>query len=202
VSEASEALEDRLPPEPTRAIIGQIGHHLAHMAEMPYAIDELARDQYLRRNAFVDSYLLHFRALYYFLWGRKRTEVRCHDFVDSKKWQPPKTDATKRMRKLALIISQHRAHLARSRFEPTDQDLENLVGIPKFSAEFLAQVLLDYLDVLDDFISKLPDDKESGKDAWITAASAARYKTEVALGVCQADNPDKWRPLKSVQAEK
>jgi hypothetical protein len=47
----SDALENRLPPQPTRSIIGQITHQLAHMAEMRYAIDELGRDQYLRRNA-------------------------------------------------------------------------------------------------------------------------------------------------------
>jgi hypothetical protein len=103
------------------------------------------------------------------------------------------------MGKLALFIGQHRAHLIWSRFVPTDQDLENLVGIPKFSAEFLGRVLLDFLDILDDFISKLPDDKESGKRAWIGAAKGARYKAEVALGVRESDFPDKLKPLRSVQ---
>lgn len=56
---------------------------------MLYAIDE-AGYEYHRRTAFVDSFLIDFRALYYFLWGGKSTEVRCYDFVDIKKWQPPK----------------------------------------------------------------------------------------------------------------
>lgn len=43
--------------------------------------------------------------------------------------------------------------------------------------------LLEFLDILDDFISKLPDDKESGQRTWMTAAFSTRYKTEVALGV-------------------
>jgi hypothetical protein len=144
-------------PDPTTAIIGQIGLHLSRMAEMVYAIDE-AEYQDHRRTAFVDCFLLDFRALSYFLWGGKSTEVRCYDFVDIKNWQPRKTDATKRMHKLAVIVSKHRAHLSWSRFVPTDQDLQDLAGIPDFSAEFLGRVLLDLLDILDDFISKLPDD--------------------------------------------
>jgi hypothetical protein len=62
-------------------------------------------------------------------------------------------------------------------------------------------VLLDFLDLLDDFISKLPDGKEKGKSAWIGAACAARYKTEVALGVSDSDYPDNLKPLKGVQAQ-
>jgi hypothetical protein len=60
-------------------------------------------------------------------------------------------------------------------------------------------VLLDFLDVLDDFISKLPEGKESGKAAWIGAAGSAQYKTEVALGLRESDFPDNLKPLKSVQ---
>jgi hypothetical protein len=101
-------------PDPTTAIIGQIGLHLSRMAEMVYAIDE-AEYQDHRRTAFVDCFLLDFRALSYFLWGGKSTEVRCYDFVDIKNWQPRKTDATKRMHKLAVIVSKHRAHLSWSR---------------------------------------------------------------------------------------
>jgi hypothetical protein len=194
---SDDLLADRLPPEPTRAIIGQIAHHLSRMAEMLYAIDE-AGYEYHRRTAFVDAFLLDFRALSYFLWGGKSTEVRCYDFVDIKKWQPPKTDATKRMHKLVVIVSKHRAHLSWSRFVPTHQDLEQLDGIPRFSAEFLGQVLLDLLDILDDFISQLPDDKQSGKRAWISAAYAPRYKTEVALDLRESDDPDNLMPLKSV----
>ena len=198
----SGALEDLLPPEPTRSIIGQIAHHLSHMAEMVYAVDE-SRHDYHRRIAFVDSFLLDFRALYYFLLGtRDGDNAHRYDFVDIKTWQRPKTKATKRMDKLVLFIGQHRAHLSRSRFVPTDHDLELLVGMPRLDAEFLGQVLLDFLDILDDFISKLPDDKETGQRAWISAAMGARYKTEVALGVRESDFPDKWKPLKSVQAEK
>jgi hypothetical protein len=196
---SDDPLEDLLPPAPQRAIIGQIAHHLSHMAEMVYAVDEAGHD-YHRRIAFVDSFLLDFRALYYFLLGKRDgDDAHRYDFVDIKTWQRPKTDATKRMDKLVLFIGQHRAHLSWSRFVPTDQDLENLVGIPKLSAEFLGRVLLDFLDILDDFISKLPDDKESGKRAWISAAMGARYKTEVALGVRVSDFPDRWKPLRSVQ---
>jgi hypothetical protein len=198
----SDGLEDRLPPQPTRAIIGQITHHLSHMAKMLYAIDEAGNEQD-RRTAFVDSFLLDFRALYYFLLGPGTSKAvhRCC-FVDSKTWPRPKTDETKCMDKLVLTIGKHRAHLDWSRFVPTYQDLENLVGIPKFSAEFLGKVLLDFLDILDDFIDKLPEGQESGKRAWIGAAYAARYTTEVALGVRESDYPDTLKPLKSVQAEK
>jgi len=82
------------------------------------------------------------------------------------------------------------------------EDLGYLIGIPKFTAEFLGGVLLDHLDLLDDFIAKLPEGKESGKDVWIGSAFGARYKTEVTLGVRESDYPDKLKPLKSVQAEK
>ena len=54
------------------------------------------------------------------------------------------------------------------------EDLGYLVGIPKFTAEFLGGVLLDYLDLLDDFIGKLPEGKESGKDVWIGSAFGAQ----------------------------
>jgi hypothetical protein len=185
-----------------RAIIGQITHHLNHMAEMLYAIDE-AGYEYHRRIAFVDSFLIDFRALYYFLLGpRERGAAHRYDFVDIEKWQRPKTEATKRMDKLALFVSRHRAHLSWSRFVPTYQDLEHLVGIPKFSAEFLGRVLLDLLDILDDFIGKLPDDKGSGKWAWTGAAFNARYKTEIALGLRESDYPANFKPLKSVQASR
>jgi hypothetical protein len=151
----SDALENRLPPQPTRSIIGQITHQLAHMAEMRYAIDELGRDQYLRRNAFVDSFLLHFRALYYFLLGtRDGDDADRYDFVDIKSWQRPKTQATKRMDKLVLFISKYRAHLSMSRFVPEYQELEDTLGVRRISAEFLGGVLLDFLEILDDFIAQ------------------------------------------------
>ena len=198
---SDDPLQDLLPPEPQRAIIGQIGHHLSHLSEMVYAVDE-ARHDYHRRIAFVDSFLLDFRALYDFLLGPGDSkDAHRYYFVDKKTWPRPKTDATKRMGKLALFIGKHRAHLSWGRLVPTDQDLELLVGIPRLDAEFLGRVLLDFLDILDDFISKLPDDKESGKRAWISAAMGARYKTEVALGVRVSDFPDRWKPLKSVQEQ-
>jgi hypothetical protein len=87
---SDDPLEDRLPPDPTRAIIGQITHHLSHMAEMLYAIDE-ARYEYDRRTAFVDSFLLDFRALYYFLLG-PGTSKEAHRlyFVDKKRGRGPR----------------------------------------------------------------------------------------------------------------
>lgn len=114
--------------------------------------------------------------------GGKSTEVRCYDFVDKKRWQPPKTDATKRMHNLVVFISNHRAHLSRSRFVPPSEDLEELIGVRRITAEFLGEVLLNHLDLLDDFITKLPEGKESGKDAWIGAAFNARYKLKWRLG--------------------
>lgn len=173
------------------------------MAEMLYAIDELGRHQYLRRNAFVDSFLLHFRALCYFLLGQRDGDnAHRYDFVDIKTWQRPKTQATKRMDKLVLFISKYRAHLSMSRFVPEYQELEDLLGVRRISAEFLGGVLLDFLEILDDFIDKLREGKENGKDAWIGAAYNARYKTEVALGVRESDYPDNLKPLKSVQAKR
>lgn len=199
----SDALEDQLPPQPTRAIIGQITHHLSHMSEMLYAIDEAGMDQPHWRSAFVDSFLLDFRALYYFLLGqRDGDDAHRYDFVDVRTWQRPKTEATKRMDKLVLFISKYRAHLSMSRFVPEYQQLDDLIGVRRISAEFLGGVLLDFLEILDGFISKLPEGKEGGKDTWIGAAFSARYKTEVALGVRESDFPDALKPLKSVQAEK
>jgi hypothetical protein len=197
---SDDPLEDRPPPQPTRAIIGQITHHLDHMAEMLYAIDDKEANNHLRRTAFVDSFLLDFRALYYFLLDKRRdNDAHRYDFVDIKTWQRPKTDATKRMHKLVLFISKYRAHLSMSRFVPEYQELEDLLGVRRISAEFLGGVLLDFLEILDDFIDKLPEGKESGKAAWIGAAYNARYKTEVALGVRESDYPDSLQPLKSVQ---
>jgi hypothetical protein len=70
----SDELEDQLPQEPTRSIMGQITHHLDHMAAMLYAIHEAGHEHH-RRIAFVDSFLLDFRALYYFLWEARA--LRC-----------------------------------------------------------------------------------------------------------------------------
>jgi hypothetical protein len=136
------------------------------MAEMLEAIDEYDELNYHhhRRIAFVDSFLLDFRALYYFLLGpREKGDAHRFDFVDIKTWQRPKTEATKRMGKLVLFISKHRAHLSMSRFDPPYPDLEEWIGVPSITAEYLAQVLLDYLDILDEFIAHLPEGKESGK---------------------------------------
>lgn len=119
--------------------------------------------------------------------------------MDIKIWQRPKTEATKRMEKLALFVSKNRAHLSMSRFVPEYQDLESQLGVPGLSGEYLGRVLLDFLDVLDEFIAHLPDTKESGKGFWSGAAYNARYKTEIALGVRESDHPDRFKPLKSVQ---
>jgi hypothetical protein len=199
------SLPDWVPPQPTRGIVGQITHHLDHLAEMLYAIDEYDELNYHhhRRIAFVDSFLLDFRALYYFLLGpRTAGDAHRYDFVDIRAWQRPKTEATKRMDKLVLFISKHRAHLSMNRFVPEYQNLEDLIGVSQITAEFLGQVLLDYLDILDDFIAKLPEGAESGKGFWEGAAYNARYKTEIALGVQEYDYPDHFKPLKSVQAQR
>jgi hypothetical protein len=94
---------------------------------------------------------------------------------------------------LADFISKHRTHLSMERFDDPYRD----PGIPRLTAEFLGRTLLDYLDVLDDFIDHLPDTRESGKRAWISAAYGARYKTEVALGLRESDYPDHFKPLRS-----
>jgi hypothetical protein len=192
---------DWLLPSPTRGIIGQITHHLGHMAAMVYCIDENEGQDHDKQIAFVDSFLLDFRALYYFLLDRRQKgDAHRWDFLDSKAWQPPKTPATKHMRKLEDFISKHRAHLSMSRFVPEYQDLESLIGEPSITAEYLAGVLLDYLDILDSFIEKLPETRETGKEAWKGAAGTARNKIEVALGIRQSDYPESVKPLRSVQA--
>jgi hypothetical protein len=199
------SLPDWVPPQPTRGVVGQITHHLDHLAEMLYAIDEYDALDYHhhRRIAFVDSFLIDFRALYYFLLDRRTAgDAHRYDFVDIRAWQRPKTEATRRMDKLVRFISKHRAHLSMSRFVPEYHDLEDLIGVSQITAEFLGQVLLDYLDILDDFIDKLPEGTESGKGFWQGAAYSARYKTEIALGVRESDYPDHFKPLKSVQTQR
>jgi hypothetical protein len=201
----SDDWDSLMPPNPTRGIIGQITHHLDHMAEMLHAIDEYDELNYHhhhhRRIAFVGSFLLDFRALYYFLLGPgSATDAHRFDFVDIRTWQRPRTDATKRMDKLVLFISKYRAHLSKSRFDPPYQSLEDWIDVSNITAEYLGRVLLDYLDVLDEFIDNLSDTKVVGKGFWQGAAFSARYKTEVALGVRQSDYPDALKPLKSVQA--
>jgi hypothetical protein len=59
----------------------QITHHLSHMAEMLYAIDE-AGYEHDRRTACADSFLLVIRALYYFLLGARGKEAHRLWFVD------------------------------------------------------------------------------------------------------------------------
>jgi len=110
--------------------------------------------------------------------------------VDIKTWQRPKTEATKRMDKLVLFVSKHRAHLSMSRFVPEYQDLEDLIGVQSLTAEYLGRMLLDFLDVLGEFIAHLPDTKECGKGFWQGAAYSSRYKTEVTLGIRESDHPD------------
>jgi hypothetical protein len=65
------------------------------------------------------------------------------------------------MAMLADFTNKHGAHLSMSRFE--DTDLQRLLGVRRVTAKYLAERLLDYLDVLDSFIGNLPDTKESGK---------------------------------------
>jgi hypothetical protein len=198
-----DPFEDIFPPQPTRSIIGQITSSLDHLANMLHYIDECYDDNHHLRIACTDSFLLDFRMLYYFLLdNRQGTDAHRFDFLDIKAWQRPKTDATKRMAKLADFISKHRAHLSMSRFAPEYQNLEEILGVKKLTAEYLGRVLLDYLNVLDDFIDKLPDTRESGKRAWLGAAGSARYKTEVALGSREPDYPESCKPLKSVAARK
>jgi hypothetical protein len=159
-----------------RGVIGQITHHLDHMAEM---------------------------LLYYFLLGpREKGDAHRYDFADIKTWQRPKTDATKRMDKLVNFISKHRAHLSMTRFDPPYPDIEELIGVRSITAEFLGQVLLDYLDILDSFIAALPEGTEKGKGLWQGAAYSARHKTEISLGVRESDHPEHLKPLKSVAARK
>jgi hypothetical protein len=194
---------EELPPEPKRSIIGQVTFHLNHLANMLYCIDE-HHDEFHVRIACTDSFLLDFRALYYFLLenrDKKRRDAHRLDFLDEKSWQPKKkhSEAAKRMATLAVFISKHRAHLSYSRFEPEYQSLQDVLRVRRLTAEYLGQVLLDYLEFLDDFIDKLPDTGESGKRAWIGAAGSARYKTEVALGLRDSDFPEKLKPLPSVQ---
>lgn len=187
-------------PQPTRSIIGQVTSSLDHLANMLCYIDEYYDENHDLRVACTDSFFLDFRMLYYFLLeNRQGTDAHRFDFLDIKAWQRPKTDAaTRRMAKLADFISKYRAHLSMSRFVPEYQALEDVLGVKRLTAEYLGHVLLDYLDVLDDFIDKLPDNRGSGKRGWLGAAGNARYKTEVALGLRESDYPQSLQPLKSV----
>jgi hypothetical protein len=125
---------------------------------MVYAIDEIREDHHSWRIAVVDSFLLDFRALYYFLLGRReKGDAHRFDFADIRTWQRPSTEAIKRMHKLVDFISKHRAHLSNRRFTAEPESLELLIGVRRISAEFLAQTLLDYIEILDSFIDALPD---------------------------------------------
>jgi hypothetical protein len=81
---SDDPLEDLLPPAPQRAIIGHYRHHLSHMAEMVYAVDEARHDDH-RRIAFVDSFLLDFRALYDFPLGPGDSRARIASTSSTKK---------------------------------------------------------------------------------------------------------------------
>jgi hypothetical protein len=198
----TDPLEAELPPEPARSIIGHITYSLAHLADMVSYVDEYTGDvqHHHLRIACTDSYLLYFRMLYLFLLEDRssgRKDAHRSDFLDRRTWQPDKKSVgARRMAMLADFTSKHRAHLSMSRFE--DTDLQHLLGVRRMTAEYLARILLDYLDVLDSFIARLPDTKESGKRAWIGAAYGPRYKIEVGLGLRQSDYPDKIMPFKSV----
>jgi hypothetical protein len=122
-------------------------------------------------------------------------DVHRLDFVDIKSWQRPKTDTTKVMAKLVLFISKYRAHLSRVRIAPTYRDPENFLDVPELGSEFLSHVFLDFLDILDNFIDKLPDDEESGKRAWISATSTARHKVEVSPSARVSDFIDSLTSL-------
>jgi hypothetical protein len=166
---------------------------------MLYLIDEYSYENNSLRVACTHSFLIDFRLLYGFLLGsRQKSDAHRLDFLDVKAWQRPKTESTKRMAKLADFISKYWAHLSMTRFEPQYQNLESILGVRRLTAEYLDRVLLDYLDVLDGFIAKLPDTRDSGKGPWLGAAYNARYKTEVALGIRESDYPDSLGPLKSV----
>lgn len=165
-----------------RSIIGQMSHHLDHMANMLQYIDEYEYANHDLCIACTDSFLLDFRALYGFLLGQRGgRDAHRYAFLTMKEWQRPKTAATKRLDSLAKFVSKHRAHLSESRFIQPRQSLQEVLGVPSLAPEYLAQALLDYLDVLDQFIGRLPD--SIGKAAWQSAVFNARYKTEVQLGI-------------------
>ncbi len=136
-------LDDMFPPQPVRSIIGQITASLGHLANMLRYIDEYYYDNHDLLVACTDSFLLDFRMLYYFLLEKRRSaDAHRVDFLDLKGWQRPKTDATKRMAKLADFVSKCRAHLSMSRFVPPYQELEEVLGVKGLTAEYLGRVLL------------------------------------------------------------
>lgn len=133
--------------------------------------------------------------MYYFLLDDNRDARDAHrfDFLDIKQWQPNKKSVgAKKAAALADFISTHRAHISMGRFNPP------YLVVPKLTAKYLGGIVLDYLDILDDFIAHLPDTRESGKKAWAAAAYGPRYRTEVGLGLRKSDYPDTTKPFKSV----
>jgi hypothetical protein len=159
---------------PSRGVIGQMTHYLDHMAEMMYAVDWIGDRNHDYQIAFVDSFLLDFRAVYYFLLGRReKGDAHRYDFVSIQEWQRPSTDATKRMYKLVDFISKHRAHLSMSRFTQPRRDLEFWIGVPRITAEYLARTLLDYIDILDRRGDRAADRDESAHGGGLARAVLA-----------------------------
>lgn len=196
------AAGDALSPESKRAVIGQITHYLDHLATMLYSIDEYESEHtnHHLRVACTDSFLFDFRLLYYFLLDGGTSDANRYDFLDKRAWQRPKGPKLKQMERLRDFVGKHRAHLSYERITVDRPTLEDILGARKLSAEYLGGVLLDYLDVLDDFIGALPETPESSKRAFMGAAYNARYKTEIALARRAPDPRMDVGPLRSVAA--
>jgi hypothetical protein len=166
--------------------IGQFTAVLTQAADLlPYIAEEENGGNHAKWVAYCNSLTTDLRALYGFMLGpRNERDAHRTDFVQ--KWTPSKSDARRRLDKFIDFIHVHRAHFSRKRFADLYPAIEDWVPAEylergRITAKGYAQALTDYLDVVDEFIQRLPPDSLEQR-AFRGASSAARYKINEFLG--------------------
>jgi hypothetical protein len=176
--------------EQKRLAIGHFSYLLDQCASLlPYIAQYEAEQLYLIWDACGVKFTTDFRALCGFLIAeRQRRDAHGEDFLPG--WKPTETSACEHLKEVTNFIHKHRAHLSWQRFENQNDGkfgIERWVpagylDAGRLTAASYARILTDYLDVLDEFINRLPS-KSDGQQLFFGAAFNARHKVNAFMGL-------------------
>lgn len=173
--------------DPKRAAIDHITYSLDQCASLVPLLAEYEAEYPHLAGAVFTSFMTEFRVLYSFLLGQldsKRRDVHQTDFLSN--WSPSKSLARQRLKVLYDFVNVHVVHLSWGRFRAIRNiedwlPAEYLDG-PRLVAASYARILSDYLDVLDEFIKRLPS-KSDEQQLFFGAAFNARHKVNTFMGL-------------------
>jgi hypothetical protein len=173
--------------DPKRTAIGHITYSLDQCASLVPLFAEYEAEHPHLAGAIFTSFMTEFRVLYSFLLGQldsKRRDAHQTDFLP--KWSPSKSLARQRLKELYDFINVHVAHLSWGRFR-TVRNIEEWIPAQyldgsRLAAASYARILSDYLDVLDEFIKRLPS-KSDEQQLFFGAAFNARHKVNTFMGL-------------------